>query len=131
MENKSQSESLRSFGFIVGGCFALIAMLSFIKDETSVKIWALWIAFFFFGTALVKPSTLLKPYQIWMQIGNILGWLNIRIVLGTLFFIFITPFGIIKRLILPSPILIKWKQNKNSYLLEPDSSHQIDMSHQF
>ena len=44
-------------------------------------------------------------YKNWMRIGLVLGWIQTRIILGVLFYIMITPIGLMKRLLNQAPMM--------------------------
>ena len=90
---------LRKFGFIMGGMFALIFGLIFpwISGKTS-EVWPIWpfiVTAVFWGTALIAPQILRPINGIWTKIGNILGFINSRIILGIMFFVMIFPIGML------------------------------------
>ncbi len=93
---------LRKFGFIMGGMIALIFGLIFpwIGDKTS-ETWPIWpfiIMSVFWTIALVAPQILRPVNDIWLKIGNILGFINTRIILGLMFFVMIFPIGLLLKI---------------------------------
>ena len=93
---------LRKFGFIMGGMFALIFGLVFpwIFDKTASNwpIWPFIVLAVFWILALVAPKVLKPVNAIWLKIGNVLGWINSRIILGIMFFALIFPIGLLLKL---------------------------------
>jgi hypothetical protein len=90
---------LRKFGLIMGGMFALIFGLIFpwIADNTK-DTWPMWpfiVMAVFWVIALIAPQILRPVNDIWLKIGNVLGFINTRIILGLMFFVMILPIGII------------------------------------
>ena len=57
---------------------------------------------------------LFYPYKTWIKIGNILGWLNSRIILGLVFLIVLQPIALIMRIFGHDPLRMK-KSNQKSY----------------
>ena len=93
---------LRKFGFIMGGMFTLIFGLIFpwIGDKTS-ETWPVWpfiVMATFWIIALVAPQTLRPVNNIWIKIGNVLGFINTRIILGLMFFVMIFPIGLLLKI---------------------------------
>jgi len=68
----------RQFGFLFAAVFTLVAF------------WPLW--------PLHAPSL---PWLggLWMKFGHVLGWINARIILSLVFFVVVTPIGIVMRLL--------------------------------
>jgi NADH:ubiquinone oxidoreductase subunit 5 (subunit L)/multisubunit Na+/H+ antiporter MnhA subunit len=54
--------------------------------------------------AAVAPSLLHPVYRGWMRVGEVLGWINTRILLTLVFFLVVTPIGLLMRLFGRSPI---------------------------
>ncbi len=45
------------------------------------------------------PRILRPFYQLWMNLGLALGWLNTKVIIAAMFFIIITPLGLCRRLL--------------------------------
>lgn len=93
---------LRKFGFIMGGMFVLIFGLLFpwIGDKTAQNwpIWPFIVMAIFWVLAIFIPQVLKPINDIWIKVGNVLGWINSRIILGIMFFLLILPIGLILKL---------------------------------
>ena len=93
---------LRKFGLIMGGMFALIFGLLFpwIGDKTK-DTWPMWpfiVMAVFWAVAIVAPQILRPVNEVWIKIGNVLGFINTRIILGLMFFVMIFPIGMLLKL---------------------------------
>jgi len=93
---------LRKFGFIMGSMFALIFGLIFpwITDKTS-QTWPIWpfiVLAVFWTIAVVAPQSLRSVNDLWLKVGNVLGFINTRIILGVMFFLMIFPIGMLLKL---------------------------------
>src|SRR5262245_24728810 len=97
MPNDITNRQLRSFGFTVGGIFALTALWPLIVRAEDARWWAVMVAVCLLIPAVVFPNGLFWPYKGWMAVGHILGWINTRIILGFVFYLIVTPIGIIRR----------------------------------
>jgi len=96
------NSDLRKFGFIMGGMFALIFGLIFpwIADK-NLHNWPIWpfiVMAVFLAFAVFMPQALRPINAVWTKIGNVLGWVNSRIILGIMFFLLILPIGLILKL---------------------------------
>jgi len=59
---------------------------------------------------------ILKPiYWIWMIFATILGWFMTRLILSLLFYVVITPIGLISRLFGKQFIELKWNKRNSTY----------------
>jgi len=96
------NSDLRKFGFIMGGMFALLFGLIFPwiaeKNSHNWPVWPFIVMAVFWGIALFMPQVLRPVNTIWIKIGNVLGWVNSRIILGIMFFLIILPIGLILKL---------------------------------
>jgi hypothetical protein len=90
----------RQFGFLFAFVFTLVAFW---------PLWPLWPlhapnlywlagAGAWLVAALLVPGALAPLYKAWMAFGHVLGWINARIILGIVFFVVVTPIGLLLRL---------------------------------
>ena len=64
-ETRAEARQLRSFGFIVGGVFALLGLWPMAWRGEAPRTWALILAVILVGPALVYPPILKEPYRLW------------------------------------------------------------------
>jgi hypothetical protein len=62
-------------------------------------LWAIVIASLLILPALLFPGSLKPIYRGWMALGEVLGWINTRIILGLVFYGLVTPMGLIMRFV--------------------------------
>ena len=93
MPPASSIRTLRSFGLLVGGIFALLGIWPVVLRRGEPRLWALIPAAALVGPALVYPRALGPVHRAWMAVGHILGWINTRIILGLAFYLVFTPVG--------------------------------------
>ena len=91
-------KGLRDFGLITGALFVLIfGLLLPWKFEWQWPIWP-WVLFAVLASmAFVAPMTLNPVYRVWMRFGHFMGGIISRIILGFVFFLVVTPIGLIMR----------------------------------
>ncbi len=97
--------TITSFALIVSG--ALLAIAAYQRwrgAQPWVVIALVSIAAVLLLLAAVAPSLLRPVYRGWMHVGEALGWLNTRIILTLVFFLVVTPIGLLMRLFGRSPI---------------------------
>src|SRR6185369_16519698 len=97
MMRKTDAAQLRKFGLLVGGIFCAIGLWPIVRGA-GPRSWALIAGVLLILPALLAPRILAPVYRIWMTVGEALGWINTRILLGVVFYGLITPMGLIKRL---------------------------------
>jgi len=86
------------------------------------------IAALFAIAAIVAPRALGGIYRVWMRIGEALAWINTRIILTLIFFLVVTPTGLVMRLFGRSPIDARRRRAAASYW---DEMAVGDMEKQF
>ena len=111
---KSEKSDLRKFGIIIGVILLVIAGFLFWKEKESFQILLT------FGVTLcilgiVIPFILKPIYWVWMIFATILGWIMTRVILNLLFYIIITPIGLIPRFFGKQFLELKWDKSKESY----------------
>ena len=89
------------------------------------RYWTLWISLPLLFAAFFKPTILYYPYQLWMKIGHLLGWVNSKVILGLVFVFVLQPIAFIMKCFKYDP-LRKQKTNKTTYR-EIRSNFKIDL----
>src|SRR5687768_14599537 len=89
------------------GVIALIrARLSGI-DAFTIAFMA--IAAFFAVLAFLAPAILTPIHRWWMKLAEVLGWINTRLILIVVYYLLVTPIGVVMRLFGRSPLAIDRK----------------------
>ena len=115
MPNEITSKQLRSFGFTVGGIFALIALWPLVIRAEDPRWWAVVVAGCLLVPAVVFPKSLTWVYKGWMAVGYVLGWINTRMILGFIFYFIVTPIGIVRRWLGKDPMGRRLRPDLDSY----------------
>ena len=111
---KSGKSNLRKFGIMVGTVLLIIAGLLFWKEKESFQLFlAIGIVLFVAGIAI--PFTLKPIYWVWMTFATILGWFMTRVILSLLFYVILTPIGLIARSFGKQFLDLKWNKTDNTY----------------
>jgi Saxitoxin biosynthesis operon protein SxtJ len=100
MQPSITPKQLRSFGLTVGGIFAVIGAWPVVFRGSYPRLWALALAALLILPALLFPRSLKPLYRGWMALGEALGWINTRIILGLVFYGLITPMGVTMRFLM-------------------------------
>lgn len=113
--HQATSKELRSFGLVMGGVFLIVAIWPLVIRGESIRVWASLLAGFFGAMGMLFPKSLEPVHRVWMKIGEKLGWINSRIILGILFFGIFTPMAVIIRLLGKRPLQLGYDPKANSY----------------
>ena len=124
-------KELRSFGLLVGGIFVFLGLLPTFLGGESPRLWLLILGGMFIGPGLVFPRSLALIYRVWMGMGHGLGWINTRILLGAVFYLLITPMGLVMRLIGKDAMCRKYDPGADTYRVVRQPRPSSHMLHQF
>ena len=120
---------LRTFG--IGACVIIMAVSAY-QLYSGTNDTALIVAFFgflFLLAALLSPKVLQPIYYTWMTLGLILGWINLRIIMGLMMFLIFTPVRLIQLIIGRDILHRKLDSNKDSYFVRPKSRQPNHFEH--
>ncbi len=111
---KTGKSELRKFGLTVGIVFGLLGGLFFWRGrDYDFYFLILSAALLLLGLAV---PILLKPiHKVWMTLAVLLGWLMTRVILSVLFFLVITPIGLLARLFRKDFLDLKFDKSTDSY----------------
>ena len=119
MKNKSkniQMGSNRSFGKVFFIVFLLIALYPLLKGN-DLRIWSLVISFIFLALGLINSKILTPLNRLWFKFGLLLGRFISPLIMGIIFFVVVTPTGIIMRLLKKDLLNLKYNK-KESYWID-------------
>ena len=115
-------KELRDFGLIMAGgligLFGLLfpVVLPWLGDKpVQFIIWPWIVGAAFAAAALLAPRVLTPLYKVWMKIGEVLGWINSRIILGLVFFALFLPVSLFFKLAGKDPMARKLDKSMKSY----------------
>lgn len=113
---RTTGKDLRSFGLIIAGVTAgLFGLLSPFLHHRSPPLWPWLVAAPLTLAAAVAPSLLRPFHRLWMKLGEVLGWINTRVVMGIVFIIVITPIAFLMRLMKRDPLSRSFDPASSTY----------------
>lgn len=121
-------KDIRSFGITIGIILYIVSFLLFYFDKSFYQITT-YIGTGFIGLGVVTPILLKPIYILWMTFAVILGWVMTRVVLSLVFYLIITPIGLITRLIGEDFLALK-KKNLDSYWNYRNSSNELNQNYE-
>ena len=111
--------SNRSFGIVFFIVFVLIATYPLLNQE-EVRIWSLIISFLFLFLGLLNSKILTPLNKLWFRFGLFLGKIISPIIMGVIFFLVVTPIGLLMRFFGKDVLNLKLNKKKSSYWIEKD-----------
>lgn len=125
-----KGSSNRGFGLVFAAVFAVIALVPLLHGE-GARLWSLGLAVVFLGAALFAAHVLAPLNRLWTRFGLLLHGIVNPIVMGLLFFLTVTPMGLIMKALGKDPLRLQFDRAARSYWIErrppgppPDSMRQ-------
>ena len=120
--------SNQSFGIVFFVVFLLIAIYP-LSYNGEIRIWSIVISFIFLILGLLKSKILTPLNKLWFKFGILLGMIFSPLIMGIIFFVVVTPIGLIMRILGKDLLNLKYNLNK-SYWIEK-SGPKSKMKNQF
>ena len=108
--------SNRSFGVVFFVVFLLIGLWPILKGN-EIRIWSIAISLIFFILGILNSKILTPFNKGWFRFGIFLGNFISPIIMGIVFFLVVTPTGLIMKLFRKDLINLK-KNNSSTYWIE-------------
>ena len=107
----------------------ILALYPLLKNENA-NIWFLTVSLIFLVLGIIN-SKILKPLnKLWFKFGILLGKIISPIIMGAIFFLVVTPIGIIMKILGKDLLRLKYDKKKRSYWIEK-SGPKSRMKNQF
>ena len=118
----------REFGLVVGGVFVLLGGWWLYRGKfPSAAHVVLPLGSLLVLLGLIWPRVLVLPNRAWMLLAEGLSFVTTRIILGIVFFLVITPIGVVKRLSGWDPL--NRRSGRSASYWKPYSERQRDPRH--
>jgi Saxitoxin biosynthesis operon protein SxtJ len=128
---KPEARELRRFGLLLGTLVVVgFAGIPFLRRHV-VLGWPWLVAALLWTPALVAPAALRYLHRGWTHLGEILGWLNTRVILSLLYVIAVVPIGLVMRLAGRDPMERKFDPAAGSYRVASKPRHSSHLEHPF
>ena len=132
MDAANRKKELRRYGIQLSIALALLGGLFWWKSY-NIYVYFFIISPAFLLTGLLRPSLLAPIYTVWMAIAKLLGTLMTKIILILLFYLLITPIGLLLRLFGKDFLTLRFDKKENSYWIkkQPDSQEKSQYDRQY
>jgi predicted membrane protein len=121
-------KGLREFGLVTGGVVALLFGLFFPwLLEFKFPLWP-WVVFAVLGAlGLVAPTSLRPVHYWWMRFALLLSKITTPIILGVVFYLLVTPIGLIMRMLGKDPMKRARGRDLDTYRVLPIKSGKSNL----
>ena len=120
--------SNRSFGIVFFTVFLIIATYPLI-DNGEIRKWSLILSLVFLILGLLNSKILYPLNKIWFKFGLLLGKLVSPLIMAIIFFLVVTPIGLLMRILNKDLLNLKFNKSK-SYWIEKNEQ-KSKMKNQF
>ena len=120
--------SNKNFGIVFFVVFLLISLYPLLNNE-DIRIWSLIICFIFLILGILNSKILSPLNKLWFKFGIFLGKVISPVIMGIIFFLVVTPIGLVMRLLGKDVLNLKYSDVK-SYWIEK-SGPKSKMKNQF
>ena len=127
MKKDIKLPSNRNFGVVFFVVFLLIALWPLL-NENELRLWSLLLSLIFLLLGMINSKFLTPFNKLWFKFGIFLGNFISPIVMGFVFFLVVTPTGLIMRLF--GKDILRLKKNKITYWINKDRDDS-SMKNQF
>ncbi|MBU1186986.1 MAG: hypothetical protein KJ908_08860 [Acidobacteria bacterium] len=119
---KSEKRELRQFGWVMGTALGTLSLFLFLKARPSAPYFA-GTAGLFILLSLVWPRILLPLQKLWMSLAVVLGFFVSRLILMILFYLVLTPVGLLAKLFGKNFLIRKIDPSASSYWVKRPEQH--------
>lgn len=129
---KETKKDLMKFGVSVGVVLLVISALLFWNEKNSYLYFGI-IGILLTILGIFYPALLRPINKVWMSFAIVLGWVMTRVILIILFYIVLTPIGIIAKIFRKNFLELKIDKSINSYweVREKRNFEPSDFDNQF
>jgi hypothetical protein len=96
--NKTSKKNNISFGILFFIFFLIIGLYPLISNEI-IRIWSIIVSLVFLIITIIKPNLFTLLNKLWIKFGILLGIIISPIVMGLVFFLVVTPIGVLVRIL--------------------------------
>ena len=118
----------RSFGIVFFIVFLIISLWPLLNND-QIRYWALFVSILFLLLGIINSKVLTPLNKIWFKFGILLGKIVSPVVLAIIFFLVVTPTGLIMRML--GKDLLNLKKNKNKTYWIKKENNLSNMKNQF
>lgn len=131
-EEAVQGSSDRTFGLVFTVVFLALGLWPLWKGG-AVHYWSLGVGAAFLILSFARPTLLGPLNRLWMKFGLLLNRIVSPVILGILFFLVVTPTGLLMRLFGGNPLRLGFDSKEKSYWIkrDPPGPDPKTMSNQF
>ena len=126
---KEKLPSNRNFGLVFFVFFLIIGLWPLLGTN-EIRYWSIFFSVIFFLLGITNSKLLNPLNKIWFNFGILLGKMISPLVMGIIFFLVVTPIGVIMRVFGKDILSLKYNKKNKSYWIEKNGP-KSKMKNQF
>jgi len=121
--------SNKNFGIVFFLVFLLISIYPLTNNE-NVRYWSLIVSLIFLILGLLNSAILSPLNKLWFKFGILLGKIVSPLVMGIIFFLVVTPIGLLMKIFKKDLLNLTFNDKKKTYWIEK-TEQKSKMKNQF
>ena len=115
---KDTAKQARRFAWALLIIGSGLASLSLWREHTTRAAVAFGVGALAPLLAYAAPRVWLAFFAKWMKFAEVLSWISTRVILTIFFFLILTPYAALLRLIGKAPLDVAWKDGRKTYWID-------------
>ncbi|NQW09984.1 MAG: hypothetical protein HQ481_08925 [Alphaproteobacteria bacterium] len=112
---KTTRGSDRSYGLVFAAVFLIVGLWPLTDSEGAVRVWALGVAGVLMAAAVFHPALLAPINKLWFVLGLVMHAVVSPLIMAAVFFLVVTPIGLIRRVFVRDPLGLRPDPSATSY----------------
>ena len=129
LPSKIKISSNRSFGLVFFAVFLIIALWP-LKSGEEFRLWSLVLSIVFIILGILNSRLLTPLNKLWFKFGIFLGVIVSPVIMGVVYFLVVTPTGVLMRFLGKDLLNTRKAKNTPTYWIKRDKQHRT-MKKQF
>ena len=114
--------SNRSFGLVFFVVFLIVALWP-LKHDEDIRLWSLGLSIIFFILGILNSKLLTPLNKLWFKFGIFLGVIVSPIIMGVVYFLVVTPTGVLMRFLGKDLLNTRKTKNTTTYWIKRDKRY--------
>jgi len=120
-----KKSSSKSFGYLFFGIFLALAVWVYVKNQ-NLNYWLIGTSVVFLVLTLIKSKLLDVLNDLWIKFGELLGKIIAPIVMSIVFFLIVTPIGLVLKIVKKDLLKLKFNNDKSYWIEKSKTIESMD-----
>ena len=120
-----KKSSSKSFGYLFFGVFLALAVWVYVKNQ-NLNYWLIGTSVVFLVLTLIKSKLLDVLNDLWIKFGELLGKIIAPIVMSIVFFLIVTPIGLVLKIVKKDLLKLKFNNDKSYWIEKSKTIESMD-----